>query len=266
MHPAQPIGIFDSGIGGLTIAKAIHQQLPKESIIYFGDTAHLPYGDKSGDAIRYYCLRIVKFLLDQQCKMIVIACNTASAAAYHVLLEFFQGRALFVNVVDPFVERVAKAQFNKVGVIATKATISTGVYEQQLRRAQPKLLVHALATPLLVPMIEEGYVHNDISQKIIDNYLSDPGFENIDALMLACTHYPLIKPEIEQYFKGKTQVLDSTDVVTSAVEKSLADAKMLSTEQTQPHRFYVSDFTASFEATTQLFYGEDVQLEHCPIW
>ncbi|MCB0641763.1 MAG: glutamate racemase [Phaeodactylibacter sp.] len=266
MHPAQPIGIFDSGIGGLTIAKAIHDQLPQESIIYFGDTAHLPYGDKSGDAIRYFSLRIVKFLLDQNCKMIVVACNTASAAAYHVLLEFFKGRALFVNVVDPLVEATAQKNFSKVGVIATKATISTGTYEQQLKRAKPELRVHSLATPLLVPMIEEGFIRNEISQKVIDSYLSDPGFADIEALLLACTHYPLIKAEIQQYFKHEVAVMDSTDVVTVAVERSLQGNGLLNVSPQQNHRFYVSDYTSSFEATTRFFYGEGVHLEHCPIW
>ncbi|MCB0681391.1 MAG: glutamate racemase, partial [Saprospiraceae bacterium] len=193
----RPIGIFDSGIGGLTVAHALAQQLPNEELIYFGDTAHMPYGERSADAIRYYSLRIVKFLLDKNCKMIVIACNSASTAAYQVLLDFFHEQALFVNVVDPLVERVAGEQFHKVGIIATKVTIRSGIYEQQLRSLQPDLRIHALATPLLAPMIEEGYIHNNLSQAVISQYLSDPGFGDIDALLLACTHYPLIRSDIE---------------------------------------------------------------------
>ncbi|MCB0704810.1 MAG: glutamate racemase [Saprospiraceae bacterium] len=266
LSASQPIGVFDSGIGGLTVAHAIANRLPFEQLIYFGDTAHLPYGDKSGDAIRYYSLKIAKFLLEQEAKMIVIACNSASTAASRVLAEFFPDQVHFVNVVDPLVEAVVSRNLKKVGIIATKATISSGVYQQQLKQAQPDLEVFALATPLLVPMIEEGYADSRISQPIIDNYLSDPGFENMDALLLACTHYPLIRQEIEDYFQGKVEVLDSTLVATDAVYDSLERSNLLSTSLQTPHQFYVSDHTPSFEATTKLFYGAEIQLKHFPLW
>lgn len=265
-HQQQPIGIFDSGIGGLTVANAITRRLPQEQLCYFGDTAHLPYGDKSGDAIRYYSLKITKFLLEQQAKMIVIACNSASTAAHDVLLDFFPGRALFVNVVDPLVETVCRENFRKVGIIATKATIGSEVYQQQLHKIQPDLEVFALATPLLVPMIEEGYAHSRISDSIIDDYLSNPGFEDIDALLLACTHYPLIRDEIEQYFQGKIKVFDSTEIVAEAVANSLREHNLLNPEKSEQDTFYVSDHTDSFEETTKLFYGKEIHLKHCPLW
>jgi len=137
----QPIGIFDSGIGGLTVANAITKHLPNEEVIYFGDTAHLPYGEKSADAIRYYCITISKFLLEKGCKMIVIACNSASSAAYDVLVDFFSGQTLFVNVVDPLVDAVTNEGYGKVGVIATKATINTGIYRRKLLEKEPVLQV-----------------------------------------------------------------------------------------------------------------------------
>lgn len=264
--PRSPIGIFDSGIGGLTVANAIVQYLPEEEIIYFGDTAHLPYGDKSADAIRYYSLRISKFLLEQQCKMIVVACNSASSAAYHVLVDFFKGQTLFVNVVDPLVEEVARKRYRKVGIIATKATVQSGMYERQLRALQPDLEIASLATPLLAPMIEEGYVHNEISQAVLQSYLSHPSLQDIDALLLACTHYPLIRPEIEDFFGKKVQVYDSTDVVVRAVKERLDSKSLLNPQKQHSHRFFVSDYTASFEHTTRLFYREEIALEHCPIW
>lgn len=263
---SQPIGVFDSGIGGLTVANAIVKKLPNEEIIYFGDTAHLPYGDKSADAIRYYCLRISKFLLDQGCKMIVVACNSASSAAYDVLLDFFREQALFVNVVDPLVGAVAKKGFARVGVIATKATIQSGIYHKQLHRVRPSLEVEALATPLLAPMIEEGFVHNQASRAILDTYLAHPGFSDIEALLLACTHYPLIRKDIEDYFTHEVEVLDSTLVVAEEVAQKLGDNGLLSPQKRHPHRFYVSDYTQSFEETTRLFYGEAIQLEHYQIW
>lgn len=261
-----PIGIFDSGIGGLTVANAVVRLLPQEQIIYFGDTAHMPYGDKSADAIRYYSLRIAKFLLEQKCKIIVVACNSASSAAYDVLLDFFEHRTLFVNVVDPLVEEVVRLGHQQVGVIATKTTINSGIYPARIRDKVPSVQVHSLATPLLAPMIEEGFVHDAISQSVLDTYLGDPKLANIEALLLACTHYPLIRKEIETWYEQKVRVLDSTDVVAQAVKRRLEEADILRADKAPPHRFYVSDYTPSFEATTRQFYGEEIHLEHLGLW
>ncbi|MCF8238516.1 MAG: glutamate racemase [Saprospiraceae bacterium] len=261
-----PIGIFDSGIGGLTVANAVVRLLPHEQIIYFGDTAHMPYGDKSADAIRYYSLRIAKFLLEQKCKMIVVACNSASSAAYEVLLDFFEHRTLFVNVVDPLVEEVVRSGHQHVGVIATKTTINSGIYASRLRDKVPGMQVQSLATPLLAPMIEEGFVHDAISRSVLDTYLGDPKLEGVEALLLACTHYPLIRKEIEDWYHQKVRILDSTDVVALAVKKRLEDAGLLRTEPAPPHRFYVSDYTPSFESTTRQFYGQEIHLEHLGLW
>ncbi|MCO6486085.1 MAG: glutamate racemase [Saprospiraceae bacterium] len=267
MHPAnRPIGIFDSGIGGLTVANAVVRLLPEEQIIYFGDTAHMPYGDKSADAIRYYSLRIAKFLLEQDCKMIVVACNSASSAAYDILLDFFEHRALFVNVVDPLVDKVAESGHRRVGVIATRTTINSGIYSARLRDRVPGIQVCSLATPLLAPMIEEGFVHDAISRSVLDTYLGDPSLNGIEALLLACTHYPLIRPEIEAWYQGTTAIYDSTDVVAVAVRKRLTDTGLLRQDPRPPHRFYVSDFTPSFEKTTRLFYGQELHLEHFGLW
>lgn len=266
LEPSQPIGVFDSGIGGLTVANAIHKCLPQEQLIYFGDTAHLPYGDKSADAIRYYCLKIAKFLLEKQCKLIVVACNSASSAGYRVLLEFFKQQTLFVNVVDPLVEAVAARSFKKVGLIATKATVHSGMYQAQLSHLKPELEVAALPTPLLAPMIEEGFLHNQVSRTVLQTYLSDPSLNDIEALMLACTHYPLIREDIDRYYQHGVAIFDSTDVVADVVRQRLADRGLLNTERRAPHHFYVSDFTPSFEEATRLFYDEKIHLEYCPIW
>ncbi len=265
-HPQQPIGIFDSGIGGLTVANAIHSLLPQEQLIYFGDTAHLPYGDKSADAIRFYCLKIAKFLLEQDCKLIVVACNSASSAGYKVLLEFFRGQTLFANVVDPLVEEVLRRDYRKVGIIGTKATIHSGIYQEQLHRQRPGLEVSALATPLLAPMIEEGYLHHEISQVVLSTYLRDPGLRNIDALLLACTHYPLIQEDIREYFNRNVDVFDSAGLVACHVREILQQHNLLSPERREAHRFLVSDYTPSFEAITRLFYPKDISLEFCPLW
>ena len=262
----QPIGVFDSGIGGLTVANAIIKHLPEEEIIYFGDTFHLPYGDKSADAIRYYSLKIVKFLLEKNCKMIVIACNSASSAAYDILVDFFKGQTLFVNVVDPLVEAVAKKNYKHVGVIATKATIRSDIYRTKLQKAKAGLEVSSMATPLLVPIIEEGFFNDNISEAVIEKYLSHKKFDGIEALLLACTHYPLIHKNIEEYFLGRVNVYDSTDVVAEEVRNKLKNSDLLNDRRNNPHHFFVSDYTKSFEETTRIFYKEQIHLEHCSIW
>jgi len=262
----KPIGIFDSGIGGLTVANAIQKALPNEHLIYFGDTAHLPYGDKSADAIRFYSLKISKFLLDQNCKMIVIACNSASSAAYSTLLDFFDGKTLFVNVVDPLISAVTNHGYNNIGVIATKATIRSNIYRDKIKHNLQKTIVHSMATPLLAPMIEEGFYQGNISHSVLETYLGRKEFTDIDALLLACTHYPLIKKEIETYFNHKVDVLDSTEVVANSVLKLLKEENLLSTKRTKKNEFFVSDYTQSFEDTAKVFYGEEIELEMANIW
>jgi len=266
-HKAQqPIGIFDSGIGGLTVTNAIRNLMPEEHLIYYGDTAHMPYGEKSADAIKYYSLKISKFLLDQNCKSIVIACNSASSAAYNTLLDFFDGRVIFTNVVDPLVEEVARKKYKNIGVIATKATIASNVYRDKIKHVLQKSNVHSLATPLLAPMIEEGFYQGKVPHTIIESYLSNPNFQDLDALLLACTHYPLIKDEISTFFNNKVDILDSTDIVARSLYQSLKAENLLNTKRTIDNRFYVSDLTESFKDTAANFYGSDVLLEVENIW
>ena len=257
----QPIGIFDSGIGGLTVAKALQKYMPKERFIYFGDTVHLPYGDKSADAIRYYCLKISKFLLDQHCKLIIIACNSASSVAYDMLVDFFDNEVLFVDVVDPLVDEVIRQGYRRVGVIATKATINSSVYSKKINTINPEIEVVEVATPLLAPMIEEGFYNGTISRNIIESYLSHPDLTGLDALLLACTHYPLIRNEINDFFMGKVAILDSIDVVHKKVEQLLDDNNMKSSQKNGEDLFYISDYTPSFENTARIFYGDAIRLK-----
>lgn len=257
-----PIGIFDSGIGGLTVAKAIAEHLPNENIIYFGDTLHLPYGDKSQEAILGYSRSISQFLLSQDCKMIIIACNSASAAAYDILKEELKDRVLLVDVINPLVKKVIQEDFKKIGVIATRMTIASKVYEQKLKKYNNDLTVHSLATPLLCPMIEEGFFKNEISHAVIHTYLEKKEFEDVETLLLACTHYPLIKKEIQEFFQRPISVLDSTDVVAQQVRNLLEKNNLLNQTKAYTHKFYVSDYTKSFEQTAQVFYKKNIHLEH----
>ena len=262
-----PIGIFDSGIGGLTVAKAISEALPHENFIYFGDTAHLPYGDKSKESIRLYSKRISDFLVGKNCKAIVIACNTASAHAYDILKKRHPQIPL-INVIDPTVEYCSKKYMNQsVGVIATKGTIQSRIYPRKIKKANNTLSITQTATPLLAPMIEEGYFNNNISQTIINSYLSAKQLKSISALILACTHYPLIKPEVENFFKKKVEVIDSASVVAEYTKTLLTKKKLLNNNKTEGHKsFFISDYTKSFEATSRLFFGEKIKLEEERIW
>lgn len=264
---ARPLGIFDSGIGGLTVANAISQLLPEESLVYFGDTAHLPYGDKSPDAIRKWSGVITEFLLEHNCKMIVIACNTISSVAFEHVKKVAGKRAIVVNVIDPVVNYIsAQASLKHVGVIGTKATIRSNVYEEKLHAQKKKLTVSSLATPLLAPMIEEGFFNNKISRTIINDYLSRPKLKNIDSLVLACTHYPLIRREIEQFYKGKAIIFDTAQIVAHHVEWLLDENNLLSSGKKGKHHFYVSDYTPAFEQSTRLFFKGKIVLEKKDLW
>lgn len=261
-----PIGIFDSGIGGLTVANAIKRHLPNESLIYFGDTAHLPYGDKSPEAIRNYAVGISDFLIEKKCKVIVIACNTASAIAFETVRKHVGKKAIVVNVIDSVVNFVTNGQYHRIGVIGTKATVKSNVYAVKIMAAAKNMEVVSLATPLLAPMIEEGFFNNKISNTIIHSYLSRPKIKKIDSLILACTHYPLIRPEIEKYYKKKITIVDSADIVGKYV-KELLHLKELETNSNKPkHFFYVSDYTKSFEKSTRLFFNGKVKLFPKNLW
>ena len=263
-RPDHPIGIFDSGIGGLTNARAIIDRLPGEDVIYVGDTAHLPYGEKSPALIKYYAIKITEFLMARKCKLIVIACNTASSVAFDELVEIFSDRVTFINVVDPIVNRIAAdEQARKVGIIGTKGTIKSDIYNRKLHEARPELQTVSMATPLLAPMIEAGFYDNTISRSIIDNYLAEESFIGIDALILACTHYPLIRKEIEAYYEGQVRVLDSTTFVAEDVAETLAATQLLNEKPEGERQFFATDITESFTKTTRIFFGEKVRLEFC---
>jgi len=261
-----PIGIFDSGIGGLTIAHALKKKLPNENIIYFGDTEHLPYGEKSEIAIQNFSKRITQFLLEKKCKTIVIACNSASSVAFQSVKEIAKTIPVF-NVITPIVNKVVQqcSEFN-VGVIGTKATIQSNIYERKIKAICPTAKVFSLATPLLAPMIEEGFINESISHTIIANYLSNKKLAAIDHLILACTHYPLIHQKINDYYKGKVIVIDSANIVAGHISKQLKADNLLNHSAKTEYYFYVSNYTKSFEKSAKFFFREDLKLEEVTLW
>ncbi|MFK7952463.1 MAG: glutamate racemase [Ekhidna sp.] len=270
MKSNQPIGIFDSGIGGLTVAKAVKEILPNESLVYFGDTAHLPYGDKSTAAIQAYSVRIAEMLLKENCKVILIACNSASSAAYDLVTEYVGKRAKVFDVINPTVDYIREKHENdNIGLIGTRQTVNGGVYATKIAELNQNIQFSALSTPLLVPMIEEGIYDDKISREIISKYLSDPILSEINSLILGCTHYPIVKTEIESYYNElnkKIEVIDSAEVVAKALKSFLDYHQLLTSSRTAQDKFFVSDFTKSFESTTRTFFGEEVHLEQIPIW
>ncbi len=262
-----PIGIFDSGVGGLTVASAVKQILPAETIIYFGDTAHLPYGDTSPEAILHYSKKITDFLLGHNCRVILAACNTVSATVWEELEEYIGNRAIAVNVIDPLVNRVVKSlKGSSAGVIGTKNTINSGAYHNKIKMVLPGLRVSSLATPLLVPMIEEGFVYDDISNAIIRAYLSDTRLKGIDTLILGCTHYPVIKNQIRKFYEFRVDVVDSAMTVAEELRDILGAGRGQKTSDEMADRFFVSDHTEYFGKIAGIFFEKQIRLEKYDPW
>ena len=262
----QPIGIFDSGVGGLTVAHAIKQILPGESLVYFGDTAHLPYGDKSAEAIRYYSGKITEFLLDHMAKVVLVACNSASASAFDTLKKEFQDKVILIDVIDPVVDYLSTRNFRKIGVIGTKRTISSGTYDMKLKEKAPATSVVSMATPLFVPMIEEGFIFDDISNAIIRTYLSNETLSGIEALILGCTHYPIIRNQISKFFNFNVEVVDSARIVSLILRETLEKNNLLCDSGKVQDQFFISDYTSYFEKIARMFFEGEINLKKADIW
>lgn len=261
------IGIFDSGIGGLTVARSVVSVLPHENLVYFGDTAHLPYGDKSATALQNYSVKIAEMLLQQPCKAILIACYSASSAAFDVVKEFIGDRALIFNVIDPVIDYLGKHYSGKrLGLIGTRQTINSNVYLQKILDKKFNLQLTQQSTPILASAIEEQFVNQKILDEILFEYLSQPTLQNIDGLILGCTHYPVVKDKISQFYKHKVEVIDTSDIIAKALQKTLKEHKLLNEAGVGQKKFYVSDYTDSFAKGAKLFFSENISLEHFPLW
>lgn len=262
LNPQQPIGVFDSGVGGLTFAKEIKHLLPHENIIYYGDTKHLPYGDKSREAIVRFSEKITTFLLEQNCKAILIACNSATANALKEVKDLVGGQTPIIDVISPVAEKVAFEIHTNVGVIATKATVNSGLYRKSIRKLNKYIKVDELATPLLVPAIEEGFRNHPITHSILYHYLSNNKLKNIETLILGCTHYPLLMEEIRQYYGNRVRVIDSPNIVINELRHILDKYSLLNASMQHPnYQFYLSDLTKNFEKISKKFFGNSIQLE-----
>jgi glutamate racemase len=252
---SRPIGIFDSGIGGLTVLKAIERILPHENVIYFGDTARVPYGNKSRQTVIRFSTENILFLLKKNVKIIVIACNTSSSLALEYLKKIFN--IPVIGVIDPAVQRaIASSQKKRIGVIGTKSTVNSRVYQRKIMEKAKDARVFSKECPLFVPFVEEGIVRGRIIDSLIQMYLK--GLKGkIDTLILGCTHYPLLKPTISKYLKG-VSLVDSASAVAHQARGLLSQRNMLSNKKPSSKDFYVTDDSHTFKKLAKLFLKRDI--------
>ncbi|MDD5005346.1 MAG: glutamate racemase [Candidatus Omnitrophica bacterium] len=255
----RPIGVFDSGVGGLTVVKELMRLLPNENIIYFGDTARVPYGIKSKETIVKFSLENILFLLKQEVKTIVIACNTSSSTALPLLKRHF--KIPIIGVIGPGVKEAIYATRNKrIGVIATKATINSHAYERQIKRLNPKIKVFNQACPLLVPLAEEGWARRKETRDIANFYLKPMKKSGIDTLILGCTHYPLLKEVLRRVLGNSVRLIDSARQVAYETKEILASEGLLNNKKKQgKYIFYVSDELQQFKKLAKNFLGKDIE-------
>ena len=265
MSGLRPIGVFDSGIGGLTVARAIHDLLPEESILYFGDTAHLPYGEKSPELIQRYSSRIARHLVDSGCKAIVVACNSASSNALQAIISEVGPNIPVIDMVTPVVKTLSQncSKSCRVGLIGTRATISSGLYNRFFDERSANFELISKATPLLASAIEEGFFNDSIPQAVLNAYFSDGSFNKIDSMILGCTHYPLVKAEVQNLLPSGVTVIDSPSIVAEELKSVLIERgdKAKESNQNEEHHFQVSDLTENFKFSASYFFGEDLKLE-----
>lgn len=252
------IGIFDSGIGGLTVFKAIRQALPDESLIYLGDTARVPYGTKSSETIVRYSLENSDFLYKRGVKAIVVACNTSSAYAIPAISD--QNGVPVIGVIEPGVNAAVKATKNgNIGVIGTASTINSNRYASGLKKRDKKLKVVSLSCPLFVPLVEEGWTEGEITEKIAERYLSTMKMEEIDTLILGCTHYPLLKNVIQKFMGDGITLVDSAEALAHDLSQLLRERYLLrNSDDRSEYHLYVTDLPGRFEVVAQRFLGGDL--------
>ena len=254
-----PVGVFDSGVGGLTVAREIMRNLPSEKIVYFGDTARVPYGSKSKETVIRYSRQIIRFLQEQQVKAIVVACNTASAFALDTVRNEFD--IPIIGVIESGAKVAAARTRNKrVGIIGTVGTVGSGIHAQYLKKLDPEITVFGKACPLFVPLVEEGWLHDPVTVEVASRYLQD---KDVDTLILGCTHYPLIRSTIRQVMGEEVCLVNPAYETALELGKLLEEQGLSSTGTEQkefPYRFYVSDLADEFKEFANSILPYDVEM------
>jgi glutamate racemase len=255
------IGVFDSGIGGLTVMAALKHRLPKERILYLGDTARVPYGTKSPVTIQRYSLQVADFLLERGVKILLVACNTASAWAIGKLRE--HSPVPVFDVIEPGCHKAAEASRNgAIGVIGTNATINSEAYPSCIRRLRPDARITSRACPLFVPLVEEGWLDTPVTRMVIEEYLYPVSQSGIDTLVLGCTHYPLLAPAIGEFMGPDVQLISSSEAVAEVVERELRERGLLRKSPPEADRIFLTDHSATFHNAMRHFLdGEPAEVE-----
>ncbi len=247
------IGIFDSGVGGLTVFKEIAELLPGENLIYLGDTARVPYGTKSVKTVQRYALEAAEFLVDQGVKLLVVACNTASAVALPLLRERFQ--LPVIGVIEPGARRAAASQNRRIGVIGTEGTINSGRYPEAIRALVPEAEIFSVACPLFVPLAEEGWAEHEIARLTAVEYLQPLLAARIDTLVLGCTHYPLLRRTLTKVLGPTVMLVDSAEETAKTVQRLFQEQGLAHPDHGGHRSFFVTDVPTRFENVGRAFLG-----------
>ena len=262
---ADAIGVFDSGVGGLTVAAALRRRLPSRPIVYLGDTARLPYGTKSAQTVRRYTERNVRFLVERGVSQVVVACNSASALALDedgAPLFEVGGDVPVVGVVGPGAATAARVARRRVGLVATEATVSSGAYERALRRLREDVEVHARACALLVPLVEEGWLDDPVTEQVVRRYVEPLLEAEVDTVILGCTHYPLLRPVFAEVLGAAVQLVDSAEAVAEVlVDPASPPPSDAGVKDSVPIRVFVTDAAPRFGELAERVLGEPVELE-----
>ena len=252
------IGVFDSGIGGLTVLRALVEDLPNEDFIYLGDTARLPYGTKTDEVIIRYSRENTEFLLAKGIKMLVVACNTSSAVALEAIAR--DTTIPVIGVIEPGARAVVKAsRTGKIGVIATEATVASGAYTRTIQSLRPRAEIYTRACPLLVPLVEEGWTDNDVAERTVWYYLESLKQSGIDALLLGCTHYPLLVAMFERVLGPEVKIVDSATATAAAVRERLRALKLARRATQGTRSFFVTESPERFVRVGRRFFGPQVE-------
>jgi glutamate racemase len=250
---ANPVGVFDSGIGGLTVVREIFRLLPEEPVLFFGDTARLPYGPKSPETVIRFSRQNTRFLLSKGVRFVVVACNTASSVALAVLEK--ESPVPVIGVIEPGARAAARAtRKGIIGVIGTRGTVASGSYDRALHAIEPSLCVVSAACPLLVPLVEEGWVDHPVTIRVLREYLAPLLHESIDTLILGCTHFPVLKGAIRKVVGEEVAIVDAARETAITLREALKPAGAPSAAPR--HRFYVSDVPHRFQEEAELFLGK----------
>lgn len=252
------IGIFDSGVGGLTVVKEIFKYLPDYQIIYFGDSARLPYGTRGEGFVKKYSEKITSWLLHKNAKIIIVACNTASSLAADSLKKKFKKIPIF-EMIDPAVtEAITTTKNRRIGIIGTRGTIKSNSYQQKILKADPTMQVFSQACPLLVPLVEEGMLDDKITIEILKRYLKPLKDKKIDTLVLACTHYPLLKKIIEETIDSGIKVVNPAEILAKNVKKFIENNK-INPKKGSSHKFFFSDEPYNLEKISNLCFNKKIK-------